>query len=448
MKKSKIMYFLLTMSLLAGLIIPAIVVIGPNLAARAPPNRYCSITAPTNGATVSGVVTITVDAFQTPRINIDGVQVASAYSFDWDTTAYSDGSHTIEAKVPAVNDIITVTVDNGGGTVDNPPVVTIDTPSAGATVQGTVTVSISVSDEESLTPDIYIDSNYITTASTYEWDTTIFTDGSHIIYAEATDSLSQTGYDEITVTVDNGGGSTGGDGVVNRYAVIVGISDYEAISDLSYCDEDATDWYWQLDSMGYNIKLFGDGHTSNYPRHDGYATEYNVKQAITNMIATADEDDIIAYVSSGHGGGQSTGPPSSRRQFLCMWDCNSGENGEDGFIYDNEFAQLFETAISNTFIFLDHCNSGGMDELMSNANSHLIYMATTCTASGYGYDDPDSQNGLWTHYFLEVSWQNQYGGSATVSMEVVFAYAVSVYPQGGSDLPQEFDGNTAESFIL
>ncbi|MBN1329937.1 MAG: hypothetical protein JXA54_10735, partial [Candidatus Heimdallarchaeota archaeon] len=38
-----------------------------------------------------------------------------------------------------------------------------------------------------------------------------------------------------------------GDGVVNRYAVIVGISDYKAISDLSYCDEDANDWFNQLD---------------------------------------------------------------------------------------------------------------------------------------------------------------------------------------------------------
>ncbi|TFG29345.1 hypothetical protein EU527_15965, partial [Candidatus Thorarchaeota archaeon] len=37
-------------------------------ALMAPPSRYCTITNPSNGETVSGVVTITVDASATPRI--------------------------------------------------------------------------------------------------------------------------------------------------------------------------------------------------------------------------------------------------------------------------------------------------------------------------------------------------------------------------------------------
>ena len=177
-------------------------------ALMAPPNRYCTITNPSNGETVSGIVTITVDASAAPRIFIDGEQVAQAYSYDWDTTAYSDGSHTIEAKVPSRSDSITVTVSNGGGG-NNAPVVTITAPTDGATVSGTTQIIVSVSDEDSLVPDIYIDDVYITTAYTYDWDTTAYSDGSHTIYAEATDSGGLTGSDTISVTVDNSGGGQG-----------------------------------------------------------------------------------------------------------------------------------------------------------------------------------------------------------------------------------------------
>jgi hypothetical protein len=89
--------------------------------------------------------------------------------------------------------------------------VTITAPSDGATVSGTTTISVSVSDEDTLVPDIYIDSTYVATAYSYDWDTTSYADGSHTIYAEATDSGDLTGTDEIDVTVDNGGGGQGWD---------------------------------------------------------------------------------------------------------------------------------------------------------------------------------------------------------------------------------------------
>ncbi len=234
-----------------------------------------------------------------------------------------------------------------------------------------------------------------------------------------------------------------GDGVVNRYAVIVGISDYKAISDLSYCDEDANDWYNQL-SPRYDCVVLGDA-TNYYVQYDGVATEYAVKQAIANMVAIADEDDEIVFASSGHGGATRG---KVRNSFLCMWDCSSGENGENGYLYDYEMAPLFENAVCKWFIFLDHCNSGGMDEVMGYANSANGYMATTCTALGYGYDYTPGLNGAWTYFFLEIAWQQYYGGSYTVSMEDIFDYAVSIYPYDNKDLPQEFDGNTAVPFYL
>ncbi|NHJ48997.1 MAG: caspase family protein [Asgard group archaeon] len=234
------------------------------------------------------------------------------------------------------------------------------------------------------------------------------------------------------------------DGIVNKYAVIVGISDYKAISDLSYCDEDATDWYNHLAPAGYNCIVLGDN-TNYYPQFDGLATEDNVRQAIVNTLAVADEDDIVVFATSGHGGATRG---RVRDSFLCMWDCGAGENGYDGYIYDDEMKALFEPAICEWFIFLDHCNAGGMNGVMANANSANGYMAVTCTDRGYGYDYPPGENGAWTYFFLEVAWQDYYGGSYSVSMEDIFDYAVSIYPYTRKDLPQEFDGNLAVPFYL
>ena len=236
--------------------------------------------------------------------------------------------------------------------------------------------------------------------------------------------------------------TAGGDGgTVNKYAVIVGISDYKAISDLSYCDEDASDWYNYLKGQGYTSWVYGDGHTSNYPKYDGYATEYNVKAAINNMISLADSNDIIAYIDSGHG------TTSAGKALCCMWDYSSGENGEDGALKNSELQALFNGVnCGGIFIFLDTCNSGGMNGVMSNANANMVYMATTCTSSGYGYDDSTSKNGLWTEYFLNKGLVG--GQSGHTDMEGNFQWAHDNYPKSGADEPQQFDGDTSTLFYL
>ena len=237
---------------------------------------------------------------------------------------------------------------------------------------------------------------------------------------------------------------------VDKYALIIGVSDYKTINDLSYCDEDATDWYNYLEPLGYQITLLGDGQPNNFPQYDGVASEYNVKNAWASIIAQADSNDIVIWASSGHGAEVNIGGRRRKDrvyvQVLCMWDTSAGENGEDGLIYDSEFQTMMAPAVSNVFIFLDHCNSGGMNEVMLNANANNIYMATTCTADGYGYDVPAYLNGAWTYYFLEYSLIGHFGGTA--SLEDTFDYALANYPYGGDDTPMEFDGNLGTNFYL
>ncbi len=103
----------------------------PSTTDTTPPTT--SVSAPANGATVSGTVTVNATASDNVGVTqmqllIDGSVVASntnltSLSFAWNTTALANGSHTIVSKAfDAAGNVgtsatVTVTVSNGGGTV-------------------------------------------------------------------------------------------------------------------------------------------------------------------------------------------------------------------------------------------------------------------------------------------------------------------------------------------
>jgi hypothetical protein len=286
------------------------------------------------------------------------------------------------------------------------------------------------------------------TLTTYDWRG--YTSGGE----EVTMDLPGTGTWYIMVQVYSGSGAysltvtlsaatppapwgTGG-----KYAIIVGISDYASINDLSFCDEDATDFYNKLAPMGYECRVYGDGHTANYPRHDGKATEATVRAQIQGLAAIAKAGDTVCFITSGHGSGDGNG-----ESYLCMYDCS----GSVGCYYDHELAAdigLFAAGV-NVFILIDHCYSGGMGpELMALGNKAYIFLTTTCTANGYGYDDPTANNGAWTYEFLEKTWIGFYGGAVHQTMESVYTKAASTYPHNAGDACMIFDGNTGAYFYL
>src|SRR5205807_1532587 len=111
--------------------------------------RTARCAPPMYGATVSGSVTVGMTASggtapYTYTLTIDGTQVASGASttYGWNTGAYAAGSHTLGLTVrdntgATATAGITVTVSSGG-TLS----VAVTTPSPGATVSGTVWVTI------------------------------------------------------------------------------------------------------------------------------------------------------------------------------------------------------------------------------------------------------------------------------------------------------------------
>ena len=184
-----------------------------------------SITAPPDGGEVEGTVDITADAtddvavtqvvFRVGTTTVGTDQNGSdGWSVSWDTTTVPNGTHTITAVASDGNnqtasDSVVVTVDNP---VDEPPSVTITSPTQGASVSGMVDITADASDDVEVgrvtfrlgNTELGVDDDG-SDGWSISWDTTTVASGSHTITAVATDNNNQTASHQVTVTVSNAG---------------------------------------------------------------------------------------------------------------------------------------------------------------------------------------------------------------------------------------------------
>jgi hypothetical protein len=188
-----------------------------------------SITAPGSGATVGGTITVTTTSADnvgvaSVRFTLDGAvlgtDTSAPFSWTWNTTTASNGTHGLKAfaRDTSGNEddspLVTVTVDNT--TTDSVlPVVSMTTPSAGASVSGTVTVSATASDNVGVSSvQFLLDGASLgsaDSASPYSisWTTTGVSNGSHVLSAVARDAAGNAATSSgITVTVSNQTGDT------------------------------------------------------------------------------------------------------------------------------------------------------------------------------------------------------------------------------------------------
>jgi hypothetical protein len=184
-----------------------------------------SISAPASGATVSGSVTASANAsdnigvasvqFQLDGANVGTLDTFAPYNFAWDTTASTNGAHTLRAiaKDAAGNSTtsaaVSVTVNNT--TPDTtPPTVSISSPANGVTVSGTITVSANASDNIGVASvQFQLDGANVGTLDTvapynFAWNTATATNASHTLRAIAKDAANNsTTSASVTVTVNN-----------------------------------------------------------------------------------------------------------------------------------------------------------------------------------------------------------------------------------------------------
>ncbi|MFX1355287.1 MAG: Ig-like domain-containing protein [Promethearchaeota archaeon] len=174
-----------------------------------------TITSPNEGDYLSGTIMITFNAtdqdgdITDTQILIDDVIVyISSYSYFWDTTQEIDGPHTILCRAKDGtnwgSDEINVYVNNTIVIDDTPPIVIIISPTAASTVSDTILVDMVAVDANGISSyAIFIDGLLRSNTKSYSWNTTQEIDGLHTILCEATDPSNNTGFDTVSVNVNN-----------------------------------------------------------------------------------------------------------------------------------------------------------------------------------------------------------------------------------------------------
>ena len=183
---------------------------------RQPPT--VSITSPSAGSTINGVVSVAVGATDNVgvvKVNllVNGATVASTtaapYAFSWDSTKVPNGSVTLAAVAydqagNSASASETVTVSNN----TQPPSVGISSPSPGSTLKGMVVVSVSATDNVGVAKvNLLVNGTLVasttTTPYSFNWDSTKTPNGSVTLAAAAYDTAGNSASASETVTVSN-----------------------------------------------------------------------------------------------------------------------------------------------------------------------------------------------------------------------------------------------------
>ncbi|MCA1720794.1 MAG: DNRLRE domain-containing protein, partial [Actinobacteria bacterium] len=188
-----------------------------------------ALAAPAAGSTLSGTVSLTATASDDGAVDhvdllVDGTAVGTAtaapYTSSWNSTAVSNGSHTVAARAvdtagnTATSPGTTVTVDN-----TPPPTASVTGPTANSTVSGNVAVTASGAASSPATVakvEFFVDNRRFATATASPYTATWNTldpaqpayDGTHALTAQTTDSTGRTTASApVTVTVANTAGT-------------------------------------------------------------------------------------------------------------------------------------------------------------------------------------------------------------------------------------------------
>jgi hypothetical protein len=184
-----------------------------------------TMTAPAAGAVLAGPISVTATA--SDNVGVVGVQFSldnnslgaelttSPYTVPWDTAKSADGTHTLTAVArdaagnKTTSSAVAVTVDNAS------PAVAVTSPSSGATLSSTVTVTAGASDNVAVAGvQFVLDGANLgaeDTSAPYSaaWDTRTASGGPHTLAAIARDTAGhRTTSTAVTVNVFNGSGIT------------------------------------------------------------------------------------------------------------------------------------------------------------------------------------------------------------------------------------------------
>lgn len=86
---------------------------------------------------------------------------------------------------------------------DAPPILSISAPLERTVISGVVVFDVTITDEENLTADVYINGEFRASSNDYAWDTSLDPDGRHTVRVFVQDSSGQSDSDHFEVSINN-----------------------------------------------------------------------------------------------------------------------------------------------------------------------------------------------------------------------------------------------------
>jgi len=179
----------------------------------------------------------------------------------------------------------------------------------------------------------------------------------------------------------------------DKYAILVGISDYPGEeNDLQCSENDAQDIYNALTTLyGYN--------SSNIHLLLGMNASFNaIRDAINYTKSQAVAGDEVVFFFSGHGTKAVAYDGDEERMDEAIVSHDGNPSGSLIAIWDGQLKDWFAGFNTSRIIFIfDSCLAGGMTDL-AGAN-RVINMA--CSESGTAYEGLWGNNGQFTYFFVD-----------------------------------------------
>lgn len=197
------------------------------------------------------------------------------------------------------------------------------------------------------------------------------------------------GENRITVTADTGSGETvsqtvavernepaatlASKAIAQRWAVVVGISDYlysgRGLTPLQFADRDATEFWDFLHSPQGGG--FAPAHTKLLMNEQ--ATTRNIRAGLYSFLKRAEKDDLVVIYFAGHGAPE---PGRPDNLYLVTYDTDPNDLASTAFpMWDMETALKRYIVADRVVIIADACHSGGIGGeggLRSVGNANLI----------------------------------------------------------------------------
>lgn len=262
---------------------------------------------------------------------------------------------------------------------------------------------------------------------------------------------------------------------IDCWALIVGISNYEHVNDLSYAHLDA-------EEMADTLTTYhGWSESQIYVLLDSQASKSSIIDHIARIDSQEDSDDLFLFFFAGHGsqGGSDEYPydeADGMDEYIIPYDCDWSTGTA---IRDDELeAALDSLESSRKVVILDTCFSGGFArgaELQARSitlsdsaakrstvpesigtrdlNKEGYVTLTSCDEYEYALESSELENGVFTYYLVEglvPGYPADFDSDKMVSAEEAFSYASPrttdfVYNRYFFDQnPQIYDGVSGE----